>query len=459
MYAIVDIETTGTYAAAHGITEISIHVFDGNKVVEKFQTLINPGQPIPYYIQSFTGITNEMVADAPKFEHIADKIHSLLHDKIFVAHNVNFDYSFIKASLTHFGFEFNTKKLCTVRLSRKIFPGFPSYSLGNLCHSLGITITDRHRAGGDAEATVEIFRRLLDHDREQHISKSLLRNSKEQALPPNVPKEQFDKLPYGPGVYYFHNEKGKIIYVGKARNICYRVNSHFSNNSESRQKQNFLRHIHDISFQPCATELMAQILESAEIKRLWPIFNFSQKRWEDVYGLFTYEDQKGYLRLAIEKNKKQLTAACTFHYLVDGHAILRKIIHEFKLCPKLCFMQKGEEKCEGMNEGYCSGACEQKEKPVKYNKRVLKAIESLQAQPSYAIIDKGLNEEEQSCILVWKGKFYGMGYIPADAQINEPGMLKDFLVQYRENSFIRNLVNGYAAKFPSKIKSFQEVIA
>ena len=178
MYAIVDIETTGTYAAAHGITEISIHVFDGNKVIEKFQTLINPGQPIPYYIQAFTGITNEMVVNAPIFERVADKIYNLLHDKIFVAHNVNFDYSFIKASLTHSGFEFNTKKLCTIRLSRKIFPGFPSYSLGNLCHSLGITITSRHLAGGDAEATVEVFRRLLNNDKGQHILKSLLRNSK-----------------------------------------------------------------------------------------------------------------------------------------------------------------------------------------------------------------------------------------------------------------------------------------
>ena len=459
MYAIVDIETTGTYAAANGITEISIHIFDGKKVVEEFQTLINPGQPIPRYIQAFTGITNEMVATAPKFEDIAHKIHALLHDKIFVAHNVNFDYSFVKASLTYSGFTFNTKKLCTVRLSRKIFPGFPSYSLGNLCQSLGITINNRHRAAGDAEATVEVFRRILNNDKEQYVLKSLQRNSKEQTLPPNVPKEQFDKLPYTPGVYYFHNEKGKIIYVGKARNIRFRVNSHFSNNSESRQKQNFLRHVHDISFQPCATELMAHILESAEIKRLWPIFNYSQKRWEDVYGIFMYEDQKGYLRLTIEKNKKQLTAACTFHYLVDGHAMLRKIIREFELCPKLCFMQTGQEKCEGMKEGYCFGACEQKEKSSKYNKRVLKAIESLQAQPSYAIVDKGLNNEQQSCILIWKGKFYGMGYLPADIQISEPAMLKDFLTQYKENSFIRNLVSGYAARFPSKVIAFETITA
>ena len=457
MYAIVDIETTGTYAAGNGITEISIHIFDGTKVLEKFQTLINPIQPIPHYIQAFTGITNEMVANAPKFEEVAKNIFKLLHDKIFVAHNVNFDYSFVKVSLTACNFDLHSKKLCTVRLSRKIFPGLPSYSLGNLCQSLGIRINARHRADGDAEATVKLFQKLLLHDKEQHIHKSLKRDSKEQSLPPHVPKEQFDKLPYTSGVYYFHNEKGKIVYVGKARNIRYRVNSHFSNNSESRQKQNFLRHVFDISFQRCATELMACILESSEIKKLWPVFNYSQKRWEDVYGIFMYEDQNGYKRLAIEKNKKLLAAASTFHYLVDGHALLRKIIKDYNLCPKLCFLQTDNERCTGIIEKYCFGACEKKEKSHEYNHRVTLAVESLRAEPSYAIIDKGLNDDEQSCILVVKGKFYGMGYLPAGIQISELETLKEFLTPYKENSFIRNIISGYAAKHPTKVMIFEEI--
>ena len=135
MYAIVDIETTGGYAQANGITEIGIHIFDGNKVVDVFQTLINPQQPIPYYIQSMTGITNELVQDAPLFEDVAEKVYALLHDKVFVAHNVNFDYSFVKSHLQACNFDLNTRKLFTVRLSRKIFPGFSSYGLVNLCHS------------------------------------------------------------------------------------------------------------------------------------------------------------------------------------------------------------------------------------------------------------------------------------------------------------------------------------
>jgi DNA polymerase-3 subunit epsilon len=452
MYAIVDIETTGGYAAANGITEISIHVFDGTTVIEKFETLINPNQPIPYYITAMTGISDKMVTNAPAFEDVAEKIYTILHNKIFIAHNVNFDYSFVKSHLKEAGFDLNSKKLCTVRLSRKIIPGLPSYSLGKLCQSLGIPVNDRHRAGGDTAATVKIFQLLLENDKEQHIQKSLQRNSKEAILPPNVPKEHFNQLPYTPGVYYFHNEKGKVVYVGKANNIRYRVNSHFSNNSESRQKQNFMQHVHAISFQSCGTEIMACILESTEIKKRWPVFNSSQKRWEDVYGIFIYEDQNGYLRLAIDKNRKRLNPIYTFHYIVDGHAIIRKLIKDFNLCPKLCFMQKDPGKCEGINEGYCKAACEQKEITKSYNERVKKACDSLRSQPSFAIIDKGINGDDQSCILVSEGTFYGMGYIPAGVQIIDQDSLKDYLTAYKENSFIRNLVNGYAARFPSKVK-------
>lgn len=419
--------------------------------MERYETLINPGQPIPYFIQAMTGISNQMVAGAPPFKEVAERVYELLKDKIFIAHNVSFDYSFIKAHLKDAGFDLNTKKLCTVRLSRKIFPGFPSYSLGKLCQSLGIPVYDRHRAGGDTEATVKVFRLLLQHDREQHIEKSLRRNSKEAILPPNVPKEHFDQLPYTPGVYYFHNEKGKVVYVGKANNIRYRVNSHFSNNSQGRQKQHFMQHVHRISYQSCGTELMACILESTEIKKIWPVFNTSQKKWEDVYGIYLFEDQNGYLRLGIDKNRKRLNPVCTFHYIVDGHAMIRKLIRDFQLCPKLCFLQKDIGPCGGIEEGSCRGACEQIEKPGSYNQRVKQAVATLSSRPSFAILDKGLGEDDRSCILVLEGVFYGMGYIPADCPADNPETLKEMLTNYRENSFIRNLVQGYAARYPDKI--------
>lgn len=401
-YAIVDIETTGGYAAANGITEISIQVFDGEKVIEEFETLINPNQVIPKYIQAFTGITNEMVQDAPQFEDVAEKIFTILQGNVFVAHNVNFDYSFIKNHLEHYGYTLNEKKLCTLRLARQILPGYPSYSLGKLCHSLNIELKNRHRAGGDAKATVVLFQRILANDAKKIIETSLHRNSKEQVLPPNVPLKHFLQLPATPGVYYFHDNKGKVVYVGKAKNIKKRVSSHFSNNSDARQRQNFLRNTYSISHKSCGTELMASILEAAEIKRLWPLFNQAQKQPEDVFGLYLYEDQNGYKRLVIDKKRRHSTPICSFHYKVDIHNFLKKIIARFNLCPRLCYIQMDNEKCIGILENYCLGACEQLEHFTVYNGRVSQAIESLTERPSYIVFDRGLEEKQVSCIMVEK---------------------------------------------------------
>jgi DNA polymerase-3 subunit epsilon len=452
-YAIVDIETTGGYAAANGIIEISIKVFDGEKVVEEFETLVNPNQAIPKYIQGFTGINNEMVQDAPVFEEIAEKVYTYLQGNVFVAHNVNFDYSFIKSHLEFYGYSFNTKKLCTVRLARQIFPGFPSYSLGNLCNSLDIDLTNRHRAGGDANANVILFKRLLDSDSKGIIQASLQRNSKEAILPPNVPKAHFDALPKTSGVYYFHDQKGKVVYVGKAKNIRSRVNSHFSNNSDGRQKQNFVRNVHAITFQSTATELMAAILESTEIKRLWPVFNTSQKRQEEAFGIFVYEDQKGYMRLAIEKKRKYSTPLYTFHYKVDGYGVLRKLMRDFSLCPKLCFVQTDNEQCIGIIEQYCHGACEKKEAVQAYNERVLQAIASLTKRTSYVVIDKGLSENELSCIMVEQGAFFGMGYLPRNIEKISRSSIQEYIKPYKENSYIRTLLLSHATNYPSQITS------
>jgi DNA polymerase-3 subunit epsilon len=452
LYAIVDIETTGGYAAANGIIEISIRTFDGVNEVAHFETLINPDQNIPRYIQAFTGITNDMVQDAPRFSEVAEKVFSMLDGKIFVAHNVNFDYSFVKNHLQFHGYTLNSKKLCTVRLSRQIFPGYPSYSLGNLCQSLGISLENRHRAAGDSAATVILFQLLLQNDKVAAIDTFLKRNSKEQALPPNVPKLHFEKLPATPGVYYFHDVKGKIVYVGKAKNIRSRVNSHFSNNSDSKQKQNFIRHVHAITFQPTATELMAAILESTEIKRLWPPFNSAQKKPEELFGIFVYEDQNGYMRLAIEKKRKNSNPIYTFNYKVDGHGVIRKLIKEFSLCPKLCFMQTDNEPCTGMLEDVCKGACEKRETAESYNTRVLQAIASLTARPSYIVLDKGMSDDELSCIMVVQGQFFGMGYLPKNFENITQSVIEEYIKPYKENSYIRTLLSTHLNNFPDQIK-------
>lgn len=201
-------------------------VTDGETIFQKFESLINPGIPIPYFITGLTGISNEDVKDAPSFKEMASTIYSYLSDCVFVAHNVNFDYSFVRNELEMNQIIYSPQKLCTLRLSRKIFPGYKHYSLGNIC-GLGIDMSQRHRAMGDAFATYELLLKLLSNDNSNEISKSLKRNSFDHTLPPNLPKEQFEQLPKQAGVYYFHDEHRKIIYVGKAVNIKKRVNSPF----------------------------------------------------------------------------------------------------------------------------------------------------------------------------------------------------------------------------------------
>jgi DNA polymerase-3 subunit epsilon len=450
LYAIVDIETTGSYAAANGITEICIQIFDGEKVIERFDSLVNPLQSISPYIQAMTGITNEMVVSAPTFDEIAHRVYELLQDNIFVAHNVNFDYSFVRSQLQYAGYQYDAQRLCTVRLSRKIFPGFQSYSLGRLCQSLQIRHQNQHRAGGDTDATVILFKKLLENDKDGLIDKSLKRASKEQVLPPNVPKTDFDKLPYTAGIYYFHDEKGNVVYVGKAKNIRYRVSSHFSNNSSGRQRQNFLRYVYSISYEECGTELMAAIKESSEIKRLWPRFNASQKKKEDLYAIISYEDRSGYLRLAVDKVKRGADILGSYHHIENAKAALRQLVTDFSLCPKMCFLNEELFEEKG-HQSVCRGACTGQEAASDYNLRVLEAIEQLKNQPSFAIIDKGVDPEEKSCILVWKGRFYGMGFIGSDIQIEDAASFKDYVIPHKENSAITNMLFNYAKRYPQKV--------
>ncbi len=454
MYAIVDIETTGGHASANGITEIAILIHNGKEVTEQFRTLINPGIPIPIYIQSLTGINDDMVRSAPRFNELAKQIYDLLHDKIFVAHNVNFDFSFLHYHLATAGFHLQSRKLCTVRLSRKIIPGLASYSLGRLCKEVGIEVLERHRAMGDAEATSKLFSMLLEKDYEGHIIKTLNPRSKEQSLPPHLPKEDMDKLPTVSGIYYFHNSKSKVIYVGKAKNIKKRVTSHFANNKPGKQKQEFLRDIHHISFQECGTELMAFILEAIEIKRLWPAYNRSLKRFEHAFGLYSFDDQNGYLRLAVDKKNKFSKPFYTFNKILDGHTLIKNLITEFNLCPKLCFVQRNNDPCISINEQICKKACEQMESPASYNERVINALSKLKsALPSFMVIDEGRSLTEKSCILMEEGRFYGMGYVSTDLKDEDIADLKKYLTPYASNDYIRNMVFNYSIRYPLKIRS------
>lgn len=441
-YAIVDIETTGGHASANGITEIAVYIHDGERVIKHFETLINPKKPIPGFITSLTGIDDAMVADAPVFEEIADVLFELLNEPVFIAHNVNFDYSFVKHQLKQCGYDLTAKKLCTVRLGRKIFPGLPSYSLGNLCRSLEINIQNRHRAGGDARATVKLFEHMLDNGGLVHIDQMLKRNSAEQWLPMNLDKAVIDNLPARPGVYYFHNNKDKIIYVGKAVNIKKRVSSHFTHNNPDNKRQQFIRNIHKISYKQCATELEAIVLESTEIKKLWPRYNKSQKQPEIKYALYTFEDARGYLRLAIDKKKKNFPHLYHFNLLHEGLVLLKKMVEEFELDARLCFIDK---------TSFTKKEAQALEPPGIYNLKIKKALEALTEKlPTFVLVDEGIKEAEKLCLLVERGSFWGMGYLPKSFTVDNCTELKNLLVPYADNDYIRNNIYSFAEANPHK---------
>lgn len=446
-YAIVDIETTGGNASGSCITEIAIIIHNGTTVIDRWETLVNPEKEIPLPIFALTGINNEMVRDAPVFDDIAEKVSQMLTDRIFVAHNVNFDYSFVRHQLSASGFKWTARKLCTVRAARKIKPGLGSYSLGNLCHSLGISVENRHRAGGDADATAILFSRLLEWDGEDEIGKMIKNTAQDQRLPPNLPPEDFEQLPEKPGVYYFYSQEKKVIYVGKAINLKKRVASHFTGHNIKPQRQNFLRDIYAISFEICATELMALLLECSEIKKLWPAYNRALKRFEPKYGLYEYEARSGYKYLAIGKLGKFQSCIESFNSIYNGINVLRSLSQQFGIDHRFCNYGSAPEGEIFVHDSNHLPKVEH------HNQQIETALDFLLSnRPSFAIIDKGRSPEERSCIWVENGHFYGMGYIGSETGFTDLSEIKDYITPYSSNQYIMQLIYTYAEKYPGKVK-------
>lgn len=433
MYAIVDIETTGGYAAQNCITEIAIILHNGTEVEGNYQTLINPERPIQKYVQGMTGITDAMVAVAPKFEDVAANIYNLLVDRIFVAHNVNFDYSFVKQHLKTAGYDIDLPKICTIKMARKFFPGLPKYGLASLCHHFNIANSARHRAYGDAKATTELLMLLLAKDKSGEMAKLGKKRKQSQYLPPNLTTDIIEKMPSLPGVYYFYNNKGKVIYVGKAINLKKRVSSHFSNNKSTKQKQDFLRDIYNISWIDCSSNFTACILESIEIKRLWPIYNKSQKHYEKQYGIFMFEDSKGYNRLAIDNKKKILQPLAIFQLLVEARQALFAFCKEHNIEPYMFFLNKEMPK--------------KLPQIAEHNASVAAIVNTLNnAKKTYL-----LHDGAKHYVLVEKGIFYGMGKIEILAKKPKLGKIKTQLTAYPNNTAIQSYIHSHIINNPDML--------
>ena len=437
-YSIVDIETNGGIK----ITEISIFIFDGEKVIDEYTTLVNPESYIPPFITNLTGINSAMVSNAPKFYEIAKKVAEITKDTIFVAHSVNFDYNIIQKEFKELGFDFKRKKLCTVRLTRKLIPGLKSYSLGAICASENITIVDRHRARGDAEATTILFEKLLNLDTTNVFETFLNPKSRQATLPPLLSKEVFDSLSKREGVYYFYDENKKVIYVGKAINIKQRVQSHFYD--KAKKEVAMCLNISDIKYKETGSELVALLLESSEIKRLYPKYNRAQRRTNESIGLFSYEDRSGVIHLASNKLKLVPNPIIRFYNTTQCRVFLESLCEEFELCPKYCHLQTNVSSCFHYQIKQCRGVCRNEEDIESYNKRVLDAIASAKYDSeSFIIKEKGRTKKEIAFVLVANSTYKGYGYLPISKVDYEAKEYLEALVAQKDNNDIKRILNSY----------------
>lgn len=418
MYAIIDIETTGGSARIEKITEIAIYLHDGNQITGEFVSLVNPERNIPYFITNLTGITNEMVEDAPRFFEIARTIVELTEGSTFVAHNARFDYSFIRQEFKSLGFNYKRNILDTVALSRKLFPGYRSYSLGNICEDLRISINGRHRAAGDALATVKLFETLMAKDKEINGSKSvLLRNTMISKLNPKLDITKIDNIPDEPGIYYFYNENGDLIYIGKSRNLQQRISTHLSNNTTNRSME-MRDQIADIDWEKTGSELIALLKESSEIKLNKPIYNRAQRRSGFQWGIFSFTDDNGYTNYRYGQLDNDESPISVFTSKEKTKSKLNSLVETYGLCQKLSGLYETDGACFHYQVGICKGACIGKESSKEYNERTAKATEEfIFTRRNFFVIDKGREDEERCAVKIVNGKYGGYGYF----NINDMG--------------------------------------
>jgi len=433
LYAIVDIETTGGHAKRDKITEIAIVLHNGREVVDQYQTLINPERTIPKYISEMTGITDDMVAEAPLFYEVAKEIVLKTEGAVFVAHNARFDYGFLREEFSRLGYAYTRKQLCTVRLSKKMLPQLRSHSLDSLIRHFNLDVSNRHRALDDALATAEVFRRITHMGEAETVTDDIINlGIKEARLPPNLSLDRLHDLPDAPGVYYFHNDRGEVIYVGKSIQIQKRVMQHFADISQKATKMQ--QRVHDISYTLTGTDLIATLLENAEIKRLQPEINRAQRRKTFPFAIYYYFDEGGYLQMKVRKKNKVEAhgTAAILHELPDhGSAAryLRSLTDKYALCLKKTDIDTGPGPCFYHQVGKCLGACVGLETPDDYNERVRQAVADTHQDldEDFVIIDAGRSPGEASLLLISRGRIVGWGYADAETPIRHAGDVMDHI--------------------------------
>ncbi len=426
-FAIIDIETTGGAPKNNKITEIAIVISDGRQILDQYSSLVNPEMPIPPFITNMTGISNQMVQNAPKFYEIAKEILEFTKDTVFVAHNVKFDYGFIKAEYQQLGFNFTMRQLCTVRLSRACFPKLGSHSLGNLIKHFSLKVKNRHRALDDALATAELFHMMLkDKKTLASVRKTIQMGIKDSSLPEHIPMHTIDRLPHACGIYRFLDKERTPLYIGKSKDIKTRVLQHFkAGSSKSKWLQ---KRAYDIDFEVTGSELIALLKENDEIKHFRPELNIAQKHIHFPFGIYSYVSSEGYRKFFTGKHPLKSDHSIQLLHLfptkraADTH--LKTLIEEYELCAKLCGIDRSGMHCFRFDIKACRGACLQIEAPQDYNKRADAALEVLKDyfEENFIVQDVGRHEKEDAFIYIENGLCKGWEYIgSSSSSISENG--------------------------------------
>lgn len=456
-FAIIDIETTGGRSTEDKITEIAIVVHNGKEIIDQYQTLINPDKYIPEYVSRLTNISNKMVEDAPRFFEVAKKIIEMTQDRIFVAHNAHFDYTFVRQEFLSLGYDFRRKTLCTVRLSRKIFPNLETYSLGALTKHFQIEHKKAHRAMSDAMATTILFQKLFDKDAEKEHFSIFEDEINAKNLPPKVKREKFNTLPEEAGIYYFYDENGDIIYIGKSNNIKQRIASHFSTNIKDAKTIEFKNRVADISFEITGSELIALLYESDEIKKHTPMFNKAQRRSRYYFGIFNFEDKNGYRQFYVDKIIKQpFPPLIVAESAETARRILYSLVQKYELCMKLCQLYRTKGACFDYQIKKCKGACIKEESPEVYNEKVDQAMKSLHvyAGKSFVIVTNGKNNQENGVVVVENGRYLGFGYIEKSTAISTIDEAKMYIKKMVDNRDTQKIIGKWIENYPTCMKYF-----
>jgi DNA polymerase-3 subunit epsilon len=330
-FAVVDVETTGGFAGSHRVTEIGIALTDGRQILKTYHTLLQPGMAIPRHITALTGISNQMVAGAPTFAEVADQVDELLADAVFVAHNVNFDYSFIRQEMALIGRDFRRRKLCTARYARSLITDQQGFSLKKLADRFAINNEQPHRALSDALTAAEILHQLLVIDADGLVQKKISALEREVKLPIYMPPEQFHNLPNSPGVYFMYGANGKPLYIGKAKKLKQRIATHFLASGTART-QAFMNHVVNLKTAPMGSELMALLREDVEIRKYWPPHNSAQKQINKAHFIIAYKDQQNVSRLILKSGKAVRGALKVFYGSRDAELWLKEMAVKYNLC-------------------------------------------------------------------------------------------------------------------------------